>query len=133
MTGTESADSIDARVQAQPKSLGQRLESALARARTQGLAAVLVALIALFALRAPGFATVDNFGDVLRWTDNNDWYKAYIDGQNLVIQKKVAGTASILATLPFAAVAGTSVMSQTSVLAENPSARRVSASASAAS
>jgi ABC-type sugar transport system ATPase subunit/ribose/xylose/arabinose/galactoside ABC-type transport system permease subunit len=66
MTGMESADSIDARVQAQPKSLGQRLESALARARTQGLAAVLAALIALFALRAPGFATVDNFGDVLR-------------------------------------------------------------------
>jgi streptogramin lyase len=49
-----------------------------------------------------------NFGDVLRWTDGNDWYKAYIDGQNLVIQKKVAGTATTLATVPFAATAGVS-------------------------
>jgi hypothetical protein len=49
-----------------------------------------------------------NLGDVLRWTDGNDWYKAYIDGQNLVIQKKVAGTATVLATVPFAATAGVS-------------------------
>jgi streptogramin lyase len=48
-----------------------------------------------------------NFGDVLRWTDANDWYKAYIDGKNLVVQKKVAGTATILATVPFAGTAGT--------------------------
>ena len=34
-----------------------RDRGALARARTQGLAIVLVALIAFFALRAPGFAT----------------------------------------------------------------------------
>ena len=47
-----------------------------------------------------------NFGDVLRWTDGNDWYKAYIDGQNLVIQKKVAGTATVVAQVPFAATAG---------------------------
>jgi streptogramin lyase len=49
-----------------------------------------------------------NVGDVLRWTDGNDWYKAYIDGHNLVLQKKVAGTATTLATVPFAATAGTS-------------------------
>jgi streptogramin lyase len=49
-----------------------------------------------------------NFGSVLRWTDGNNWYKAYIDGQNLVLQKKVAGSATILATVPFAATAGTS-------------------------
>jgi hypothetical protein len=48
-----------------------------------------------------------NFGDVLRWTDNNNWYKAYIDGQKLIIQKKVAGSATILASVPFAATAGT--------------------------
>ena len=52
--------------------------------------------------------TSSNFGDVLRWTDGNNWYKAYIDGANLVIQKKVAGTTTILATVPFAATAGTS-------------------------
>jgi streptogramin lyase len=49
-----------------------------------------------------------NFGSVLRWTDGNNWYKAYIDGQHLVLQKKVAGTATNLATVPFAAAAGTS-------------------------
>ena len=49
-----------------------------------------------------------NFGDVLRWTDGNDWYKAYIDGADLVIQKKVAASAAILATVPFAAAGGTS-------------------------
>jgi hypothetical protein len=49
-----------------------------------------------------------NFGDVLRWTDGNDWYKAYIDGANLVLQKKVAGATTVLATTPFAATAGTS-------------------------
>ena len=51
--------------------------------------------------------TSANFGDVLRWTDGNDWYKAYIDGSSLVVQKKVAGAATILTTVPFAAAAGT--------------------------
>ncbi len=49
-----------------------------------------------------------NFGDVLRWTDTNDWYKAYIDGTNLVIQKKVSGTTTTLKSIRFAASAGTS-------------------------
>ena len=48
-----------------------------------------------------------NFGDVLRWTDGNNWYKAYIDGASLIIQKKVGGVASIIASVPFAATAGT--------------------------
>jgi streptogramin lyase len=48
-----------------------------------------------------------NFGAVLRWTDGNNWYKAFIDGQNLVLQKKVAGTTTIVGTVPFAAAAGT--------------------------
>jgi hypothetical protein len=49
-----------------------------------------------------------NFGDVLRWTDGNNWYKAYIDGASLVVQKKVGGTTTILATVPFAANPATS-------------------------
>ncbi|HLX77805.1 MAG TPA: hypothetical protein VKR27_02890 [Acidimicrobiales bacterium] len=49
-----------------------------------------------------------NFGDVLRWTDGNDWYKAYIDGSNFVIQKRVAGKLTIIASQPFPAIAGTS-------------------------
>jgi hypothetical protein len=49
-----------------------------------------------------------NFGDVLRWTDGNNWYKAYIEGAHLILQKKVAGTTTILVSVPFAATAGTS-------------------------
>ncbi|MBA2392792.1 MAG: hypothetical protein H0V70_08600 [Ktedonobacteraceae bacterium] len=50
----------------------------------------------------------NNFGGVLRWTDGNNWYKAYIDGTSLIIQKKVAGTSTTLKTVPFAALSGTS-------------------------
>jgi len=49
-----------------------------------------------------------NMGAVLRWTDGNNWYKAYIDGTNLVIQKKVNGSTTILNETPFAAQAGIS-------------------------
>ena len=49
-----------------------------------------------------------NFGSVLRWTNGNNWYKAYIDGSNLIIQKKVNGAATILTSVPFAATAGVS-------------------------
>jgi streptogramin lyase len=52
--------------------------------------------------------TDSNLGDVLRWTDGNNWYKAYIDGFSLIIQKKVAGTTTILASVPFTATAGSS-------------------------
>ena len=48
-----------------------------------------------------------NVGAVLRWADGNNWYKAFIDGANLVLQKKVAGSTTVLATAPFAAAAGT--------------------------
>lgn len=51
--------------------------------------------------------TNSNFGDVLRWTDGNDWYKAYLDGQSLVVQKRLAGSTTTLAHVPFAATAGT--------------------------
>src|SRR5436309_1636866 len=49
-----------------------------------------------------------NFGDVLRWTDGNNWYKAFVDGFSLIIQKKVAGTTTILGSVPFTATGGTS-------------------------
>jgi len=49
-----------------------------------------------------------NFGDVLRWSNGNNWYKAFIDGSSLIIQKKVNGSASILAQVPFSATAGAS-------------------------
>jgi streptogramin lyase len=50
----------------------------------------------------------NNFGSVLRWTDGNNWYKAYIDGTSLIIQKKVGATSTTLKTVPFAAQAGIS-------------------------
>lgn len=50
-----------------------------------------------------------NLGAALRWTDGNDWYKAYIDGTNLIVQKKVAvagiGITTVLSTVAFAATA----------------------------
>ena len=49
-----------------------------------------------------------NLGAVLRWTNGNNWYKAYIDGASLVVQKKVNGATTILGSTPFAATAGTS-------------------------
>ena len=54
-----------------------------------------------------GFSN-SNFGPVLRWTDGNNWYKAYTDGAHLIIQKRVAGRTTILASASFAATAGTS-------------------------
>lgn len=49
-----------------------------------------------------------NIGTVLRWKDTNNWYKAYIDGSNLVVQKRVNGSFTTLKTFKFAAVGGTS-------------------------
>lgn len=49
-----------------------------------------------------------NLGSVLRWTDSQNWYEALIDGTNLTIEKKVAGTITKLINVPFAATAGTS-------------------------
>ena len=43
------------------------------------------------------------FGAVLRWNDTNNWYKAYLDGWSLVIQRNVGQTLTILGTLPFIA------------------------------
>ncbi len=51
---------------AKPAPLGQRIESVVARARTQGLAIVLLLLGGFFAALAPGFATLDNADDALR-------------------------------------------------------------------
>jgi hypothetical protein len=47
-----------------------------------------------------------NIGAVLRWTDGNNWYKAYIDGSNFIIQKRVNGSTTILKQTAFAAQAG---------------------------
>jgi hypothetical protein len=51
---------------------------------------------------------LSNFGALLRFTDANNWYKAYIDGSNLVLLKKVAGMTTRLGSFSFPAAAGTS-------------------------
>jgi hypothetical protein len=49
-----------------------------------------------------------NLGAVLRWTDNNDWYRSYIDGSKLIVQKRVNGTMTTIGSTAFAATGGTS-------------------------
>ncbi len=49
-----------------------------------------------------------NLGAVLRWTDTSNWYKAYIDGTNLIVQSRINGTATTLTSVTFKATAGTS-------------------------
>jgi streptogramin lyase len=51
--------------------------------------------------------TNNNLGAVLRWTDSNNWYKTYINGTTLVVQKKVACATTIIGSASFAATAGT--------------------------
>lgn len=50
----------------------------------------------------------NNLGSVLRWTNTNNWYKAYINGTSLVVQKKVSGSTTVLGMASFTATAGTS-------------------------
>jgi len=64
-----------------------------------------------------------NLGAVLRWTNGNNWYKAYIDGANLVIQKKVNGSTTILNETAFAAQAGISYTLRFSVVGSTLSAK----------
>jgi len=50
----------------------------------------------------------NNLGAVLRWQDDFDWYKAYIDGTQLLLVKDVAGILTLLNAVSFTAVANTS-------------------------
>ena len=49
-----------------------------------------------------------NFGVVLRWSNDENWYKAYIDGSSLIVIKRVKGEISRLGAVSFAAQGGTS-------------------------
>jgi streptogramin lyase len=44
-----------------------------------------------------------NFGGVLRWTNNGNFYKAYLDGTSLLLQKRAKGVTRLLARIPFRA------------------------------
>ncbi len=50
----------------------------------------------------------NTLGAVLRWTNNNNFYKAYITGTNLVISKKFGGVITKMKSVSFTATAGTS-------------------------
>lgn len=45
----------------------------------------------------------DNVGAVLQFTDDGNYYKAFIDGAQLVVMKRVAGVGVTLAAVPFSA------------------------------
>lgn len=49
-----------------------------------------------------------NMGLVLRWMDSNNWYKAYIDGNQLIVLKRVAGVTTVLKAVAFPALSGKS-------------------------
>lgn len=53
-------------------------------------------------------AAQTNLGVVLRWTDSNDYYKAYLDGASLVLIKRVGSAVTRLAAVAFPATAGVS-------------------------
>lgn len=50
----------------------------------------------------------DNLGVVLHWTNNDNYYKAYLDGASLILIKRVAGTVTRLGAVPFSAQDGVS-------------------------
>lgn len=52
------------------------------------------------------FGSGVNLGALLRWTDNNNWYKALIDGQHLIILRRVNGTSYQIKSVPFQAQGG---------------------------
>jgi streptogramin lyase len=52
--------------------------------------------------------TNTDFGAVLRFTDSNNWYKAYLDGTNLIIRRNQNGNNVVIATTAFTAKANAS-------------------------
>jgi hypothetical protein len=52
------------------------------------------------------FDTIVNLGIVVRWTDPNNWYKAFIDGNHLSILKDVNGTKSTVKQMDLTTSAG---------------------------
>ncbi len=49
----------------------------------------------------------NNLGAVLRWSDTNNWYKAYIDGTQLGVKKLVQGKYTTLGQAAFTATENT--------------------------
>jgi len=62
---------------------------------------------ALMTAKTSSFASGTDFDVLLRYTDNNNWYKAYLDGSHLVIRRMQNGTNTQIASVPFTAAANT--------------------------
>ncbi|HJT55492.1 MAG TPA: hypothetical protein VJ761_03275 [Ktedonobacteraceae bacterium] len=62
-------------------------------------------------------------GAVLRWTDVNNLYKAFLNGSQLILLKDVAGNVTILKSVAFPAQAGASYTFQFRVLGASLAAR----------
>jgi len=75
----------------------------------------------LFSGLMSSFSSGTHIGAVLHWTDSSHWYRAYIDGTNLVIQK--AGSSTPLATTKFSASTNTGYFIRFSITGTTLSAR----------
>ncbi len=64
-----------------------------------------------------------NVGAALRWMDDNNWYKALIDGTRLQILSRVNGVTTSLASVPFQAKGGVNYTLRFRVLGANLFAR----------
>src|SRR5207245_8127557 len=60
----------------------------------------------VYALPSINSFTNRYFGNVLRWSDGNNWYKAFTDGANLFIQRSEERRAGKEARSPFATTGG---------------------------
>jgi len=60
----------------------------------------------LFTGSVSSFANT-NIGALLRYQDGKDWYRAYLTGSALVVQKRIAGAYTTLGSAPFSAAAST--------------------------
>ena len=78
---------------------GEQIYNALLGPTSENVNLVVSGTVDLFRLNA-------NFGVVLRWKDVNNWYKALIDGSDLVVLKRLNGVTTQLGALRFTALSG---------------------------
>ena len=78
---------------------GEQIYNALLGPTSENVNLVVSGSVDLFRLNA-------NFGVVLRWKDVNNWYKALIDGSDLIVLKRLNGVTTRLGALRFTALSG---------------------------
>ena len=76
---------------------GEQIYNALLGPASENVNLVVSGSVNLFSLNA-------NFGVVLRWKDVNNWYKALIDGSDLIVLKRLNGVTTRLGALHFTAL-----------------------------